>query len=519
MRTVRVWGASLSGIGAELVTVEAHFEVRDTERTEVQIAGLPDPVIRESRGRLLCALAENRLGLPRGRLFLNLVPAARPKAGAMLDLPLALAAVAAAGHLAPKALEGVLFLGEVGIDGTLYGVPGGLAAALAARERGLGRLIAPPATAEEAACIPELEVWRAEHLARVLAHLTHAEPVLVRAAPFPAESAPIPGPGLDEVVGQAAAKEALAVAAAGRHGLLLVGPPGAGKSMLAARLPRLLPPPDLEERLEITRVLSAAGRWPKGLARRRPFRAPHHSVSSAGLVGGGPQLSPGEVTLAHGGVLFLDELPEFQRDALEALREPLETGRMALSRARGRVELPASFLLVAAMNPCPCGYHGHPRIACVCSGSRVERYLRRLSGPLVDRIELRVELPPAPIAELVAASGAPLGPREEDLARRVREARARQVERGQEVANSELAGAALDAVAALDAPSRQLLRRAAEHYGLSARAVQSARRVARTLADLSGAAEVAAPHLAQALALRSSFLDARVLEARPRPGL
>ena len=405
-------GACLWGTGAELISVEARLERHPKERTEVLISGLPDPVIRESRGRITCALEANGLHLPGGKLYLNLVPAGRRKAGEMLDLPLLLGAAAAAGHLPAGALDGALFLGELGIDGALHAGPGGLAAALAGARHGIERLFAPRATATEAMWVRGIAAHGAQHLRELLLHLCGG-PVLL---PLPAQvdeeaesawSAPPEGPSLDEVRGQELAKYALAVAAAGGHGLLLIGPPGGGKSMLARRLPSILPPPGRDERLEITRVLSVLGRWPGGLARARPFRAPHHTVSYAGLVGGGSPPVAGEVTLAHGGVLFLDELPEFRREVLEALRQPMESGDMQISRKGRQVELPARFQLVAAMNPCPCGYQGHPRVPCRCSPGQVQRYRGRVSGPLLDRIELRVEVQPPTLEELAPTAASP----------------------------------------------------------------------------------------------------------------
>jgi len=514
MRTVRVIGATLEGTGAEIVTVEARFEPRDKGPTEVQISGLPDPVIRESRGRLVCALEENRLRLGAGRLFLNLVPAGRKKSGEILDLPLVLGAAAAAGHIDARCLSGKLFLGEVGIDGALHSVPGGLAAALAAREHGIDTLLAPTATAQEAACVPGIRAFAAAHLAKIVAHLTHDEPVLSPVEPPQQKNLVRSSAGsLDDVRGQAVAKHALAVAAAGGHGLLFVGPPGAGKSMLAQRLLRLLPPPSLEERLEITRVLSAAGLWPGGLADSRPYRAPHHTSSHVGLVGGGQRVAPGEASLAHRGVLFLDELPEFKREALEALRQPLETGRVLIARASRRVELPARFQLVAAMNPCPCGYRGFGRIPCLCPPSFVRRYRRRISGPLLDRIDLRLELQPPTLEELAPiratrngrACPKPLGgPPEEELVASVTLATRQRDARGQTNRNVDLGSEELEQWVPLDDESHALLSRAADRLALSARAIQSLRRVARTMADLGGEETVRAAHLARALALRAS---------------
>ncbi len=507
VKTVRVLGACLAGAQAELVTVEARFDAAPKERTEVVLTGLPDPVIRESKGRLVCALEANGLHLPHGRLYLNLVPAARRKSGESLDLPLLLGAAAACGHFEARALRGRLFLGELGIDGALHASPGGLAAALAASRAGVHEVVAPAITAHEAAWAPGVTAHAATHVDEVLAHLTSPSRRIAALSPTDAQREPESTTSLDEVRGQAAAKFALSVAAAGGHGVLFIGAPGAGKSMLARRFGTLLAPPALEERLEITRVLSAAGRWPGGLARARPFRAPHHTVSYAGMVGGGSPPAPGEITLAHCGVLFLDELPEFRREVLEALRQPLESGSILISRAGRQLELEARFQLLAAMNPCPCGYLGHPRTPCTCPPTAVQRYRQRISGPLLDRIDLRLELSAPTLDELTGLSARPSGGvSAAELSAAV--ARARELSTARQGArrNVDLGADELDRHAPLDAALRSLLARAQRQRGLSARAVQSLRRVARTLADLDGAERVGAAHLAQALALRSSLV-------------
>ncbi len=506
MRTIRVTGASLSAGGAERVVVEGQFCSSTSSRTEVVITGLPDAVTRESRGRLLCALRETRLQRGGGKFFLNLVPAARPKSGEMLDLPLVLAGAGAVGHLSQEALANTLFLGEVGIDGALHSVPGGLAAALAARQAGMRSLLAPPRTAQEAAHVPGLEVLEATHLAQVIAHLS-PDGVKLEALERPDSGVGTRRPKrLDAVRGQAAAKHALAVAAAGGHGLLMVGPPGAGKTLLARSLVDLLPALSMDERLELAGALSASGHWTCQLPDRRPFRSPHHSTTHAGLVGGGNPLAAGEITLAHHGVLFLDELPEFRRDVLESLRQPLEAGEICLSRAGRQTRLPARFQLVAAMNPCPCGYHGHARIPCPCAPQVVRRYRQRISGPLLDRIDLRLEIPPTPL-EALTPSGEPRtqvgsSPAADLLAAIDRATRMRHG-RTQNAANTGLGVRELDEVCPLEGDGRRLLARAVEKRGLSARAVQSTRRVARTLADLEGQTQVSPDHLAGALALRA----------------
>lgn len=507
--TAKAIGVTLSAARAELVTVEARFEPAPSTqdgakpRGEMTVTGLPDAVIRESRGRLLAAMAAHQMAVPPGRLMLHLLPASLKKSGELLDLAMALGSAAAVGFVPSEALEGLLFLGEVALDGRLRSVPGGLAAADAGRRAGLTTLVAPLDTAREAAALPGVRAFACGDLGEVLGLLsggaaTPVAPLAVGAADDPlAGERPLM---LDQIRGQELGKRAVQVAAAGGHGLLFTGPPGAGKSLLARALVDVLPPPTLEERVDITRVLSAAGRWPGQLATRRTFRAPHHTTSFGGLVGGGSPPAPGEITLAHRGVLFLDELPEFRREVLEGLRQPLEEGRILISRAGRQLHMPAEFQLVCAMNPCPCGYQGHPRRACRCSPGAIARYRQRISGPLLDRIDLRLELTPPSLDELLVEEHGDL-PSDHDRYVSVRSARATALER-QGKPNARLDTRDLDAHVPLAPEQRELLVQAAERRSLSARGLQSLRRVARTLADLEGQPAVARKHLAEALTLR-----------------
>ena len=483
---------ALVGLAAPEVSVEVHLA---NGLPAFALVGLPDVEVREARDRVRAALQTSQFEFPQRRITVNLAPADLPKEGGLFDLAIALGILAASGQIPADALAQYEFSGELSLSGELRPVRGGLALARQAAESGR-TLILPAANAAEAALVNGVTILPAPNLLAVVAHLcrhTLLEPYT--GAPL----APPPSyPDLADVKGQVQARRALEVAASGQHSLLFYGPPGTGKSMLAQRLPGLLPPLNDAEALETAAIHSVEGSFRPERWRQRPIRAPHHSASTAALVGGGSTPRPGEISLAHNGVLFLDELPEFDRRVLEALREPLESGHITISRAARRAEFPARFQLVAAMNPCPCGFHGHPDGRCRCTPEQIARYRGKLSGPLLDRIDLLLEVPMLPVADLQTA---PSGEASAPVRERVARCRAIQLAR-QGKPNASLAGAEIEAWCQPDASGSKLLQSAIERLGLSARGYHRILKVARTIADMSESPAIGAAHVAEAIQSR-----------------
>jgi magnesium chelatase family protein len=499
-----------AGIQAPDVTVEVHTA---GGLPGLSIVGLPEMAVRESKDRVRGALLNGRFRFPAGRVTINLAPADLPKEGGRFDLPIALGILGASGQLRPERIDAHEFIGELALTGALRPVSAVLPAALAARSAGR-RLVLPRANAAEAGLVGGLEILPAEHLLEVCEHLNAGG----RLDPFVASEhrhRRPDYPDLADVRGQEHAKRALEIAAAGGHSLLFIGPPGTGKSMLATRLPGILPELTEDEALEAAAVRSVAGR--EGLDparwRERPFRAPHHTASGVALVGGGSNPRPGEISLAHRGVLFLDELPEFDRRVLEVLREPLESGCIHISRAAQQAEFPARFQLIAAMNPCPCGYLGDETGRCRCTAEQVARYRSRISGPLLDRIDMQVEVPRLPAERIAAASGGP-GESSARVRERVEAARARQRARAGKQ-NASLDSREIERDCRLDDAGRALLTRALERLALSARSYHRILKVARTIADLAGDDAVGIEHLSEAVGYRR--LD-REMPAQAAPG-
>ncbi|MGN0858497.1 MAG: YifB family Mg chelatase-like AAA ATPase [Stenotrophomonas sp.] len=497
MSLALVHSRARAGIDAPAVRVEVHLS---GGLPAVQIVGLPEAAVRESRDRVRAALLCARFEWPQRRITINLAPADLPKEGGRFDLPIALGILAASGQIPLDALSGKEFVGELALTGELRKVDAVIPAVMAAHQAG-NTLILPAANAHEAALVSHADTYVATTLLQVCAGLS-GQQELERPQPAPAIP-PSSGPDMRDVRGQTQARRALEVAAAGGHHLLLVGPPGCGKSMLASRLPGLLPPLDETAALQTAAIhgLGHSAAATPGNWRQRPFRAPHHSASAVALVGGGSHPRPGEISLAHNGVLFLDELTQWQRAVLEVLREPLETGQVTIARAARSTTFPARFQLIAAMNPCPCGWAGDISGRCRCSNERIARYTGHLSGPLLDRIDLQLRIPRLPL-ELLAK---PVAPAEDSasIALRVARAQQRQWQR-QGCTNAHLDAAGTFTHCALDDAQQQLLEQAAQRLQLSMRAVQRSLRVARTIADLEGSTVISRAALAEALGYRQT---------------
>jgi magnesium chelatase family protein len=471
------------------------------------LVGLPELAVKESVHRIERALANLGYARPAGRTIVNLAPADLRKDAGAFDLPIALGMLVATGQLLPEQLKNTGIVGELALDGNLRPIKGALSIAMAARQNDLRRLILPRANAREAAVVTEVEVFGVDSLTEAVGILSgqlHPEPVAVTLEELAAKLNTY-DIDFSDVRGQEFTKRALVVAAAGAHNVLMIGSPGSGKTMLSRRIPSILPPLTPEESLETTRIYSSLGYLKSGeaLLAVRPYRSPHHTISDAGMVGGGSVPAPGEISLAHHGVLFLDELPEFNRRSLEVLRQPLEEGRVTISRALHSVTFPARFVLVAAMNPCPCGYLGDAKRACKCSPPQIERYLGRISGPLLDRIDLHIEVPAVPFEEL---SGKGEGTSSAVMREQVQRSRAQQHERFEkdgQMLNGRMSSRQIRKFCALAPDGQALLKAAMEELGLSARAHDRILRVARTIADLDGAPNIRFPHLSEAIGYRS----------------
>ena len=504
---VKTFGSAVYGVEAITITIEVNVS---SGNLGYFIVGLPDNAVKESIQRIESAIKINKYEMPRTKLVINMAPADIKKTGAAFDLPMAIGVLGAAGQIDhPEILKDYVIMGELSLDGTIQPIKGALPIAIQARKEGYKGLIVPKVNAREAGMVNNLLVYGVSNLKEVVDFLNNKQkliPVDVNTREEFFHNQYQFDIDFTDVKGQENIKRALEIAAAGGHNAILIGPPGAGKTMLAMRLPTILPPLSLQEALETTKIYSVAGKLPENasLISKRPFRSPHHTVSDAALVGGGGVPQPGEISLAHNGVLFLDELPEFKRSVLEVMRQPMEERKVTISRAKMALEFPANFMLIASMNPCPCGYYNHPDKACTCPPGAVQKYLNKISGPLLDRIDLHVEVTPVAFSELNKITK---GESSETIRNRVIKAREIQAIRYEKqdgvYANSQMTSSQLREICAIDHIGEALLKRAMERLNLSARAYDRILKVSRTIADLAGSEKIKPEHLAEAIHYRS----------------